>query len=77
MRTVEENDAVKNIEYIRRGMTELQVRLIGRFMQVWPEREETTELGLGVRPNTRVHAQTEPSIPLGRTGKSRIHGVDT
>jgi hypothetical protein len=51
--TAEENEEMTSIEYIRKGMAELPVRIqMGGSQTANPY---TTELGLGIWPDARVH----------------------
>ena len=67
MHEVGELDEIKNIDYIRRGMAELKA---SQKLRVYPTVMSNflTDLGLGIRPNPRVHVQNQPSVYVGNSG---------
>lgn len=67
---VEEDEDTMGIEHIRDGMAELKV---GTFIILHASCTFAyrfgTELGLGFRPDARVHLSSPPDIPMGRSGR--------
>ena len=65
---VGDSDAIQDIQYIRRGMAELKVRGVSPAASSIVY-SEMTDLGLGIRPDPRVHLQDPAPVPMGRRRK--------